>query len=319
MIRTEPASGLPATTDPNHLPSLVKRAADQLASATSAAEVLEARDMASVAYDASKKAARLAKAKGAHDEIIAKAHRAQADALLIESEAKRRLADEYDAAQERGEIGRRGDYGAVTSGAEVTPATAADAGLTHKDIHEARAIRDAEKADPGVVERTLEKRLDAGQEPTKAALREAVQKVREETRAALKPEIHAMEAAKQKAIADRKASKDTTPLYDGLPAGDRIAELEEAVRVLEAEAESLRAENKLYGEMRVQFEQGGFEKVIAGKDEEIRVLETRLYQESSDKAAWMKSAKYWQAEAKKLGWMNGDFTVDLETGEIANA
>ncbi len=86
-----------------------------------------------------------------------------------------------------------------------------------------------------------------------------------------------------------------------------------------AEAVRLRAENKLYGEMKVQFEQGGFDKVIAGKDEEIRVLETRLYQESSDKASWMKAAKYWQGEAKKLGWTNGDFTVDLETGEIADA
>ncbi|RUM95170.1 hypothetical protein EET67_24790 [Pseudaminobacter arsenicus] len=301
MIRTKAVSGLPANVDAN-LPALVKRAADQLASATSAAEVLEACDMASVAYDASKKAARLAKAKGAHDELIAKAHRAQADALLIESEAKRRLADEYDAAQERGEIGRRGDYGAVTSGAEVTPATAADAGLTHKDIHEARAIRDAEKVDPGVVERTLEKRLDAGQEPTKAALREAIQKVRDETRESLPQAIKDMEAAKQKAIADRKASKDATPLYNGLPADDRIAELEEAVRVLEAEAETLRAENKLYGEMKVQYEQGGFEKVIAGKDEEIRALLTRVESESQEKVRNLRAADRWRKRAIELGY-----------------
>lgn len=58
MIRTSTAPGLPANLIPNSLPSLVKRAADQLASAASAAEVLDARDMASVAYDASKKAAR---------------------------------------------------------------------------------------------------------------------------------------------------------------------------------------------------------------------------------------------------------------------
>jgi hypothetical protein len=46
----------------------------------------------------------LSKAKGAHDTLIAAAHRAQADALEIETGAKRRLADEYDAALERGEI-----------------------------------------------------------------------------------------------------------------------------------------------------------------------------------------------------------------------
>jgi hypothetical protein len=55
-------------------------------------------------------------------------------------EAKRRLADEYDAAQERGEVASQGK----PSGAEGL-ATTADIGLTHKDIHEARVIRDAEE------------------------------------------------------------------------------------------------------------------------------------------------------------------------------
>ena len=99
------------------------------------------------AYVAAKKAARLAKAKGAHDELIAKAHRAQADALEIEALAKRQLADEYDAARERGEVGKRGEFGGVTSRGEDTP-TVSDIGLTHKAIYEARQIRDAEEADP---------------------------------------------------------------------------------------------------------------------------------------------------------------------------
>lgn len=174
MIRYGQTAALPATfqEDVHGLPALVSKAARQLASASSAAEVLEARDMAGVAYDASKKAARLAKAKGAHDELIAKAHRAQADALEIEAAAKRRLADEYDAAQERGEVATKGKPINVPDG--NIKATVEDIGLTRKDIHEARQIRDAEANDPGVVQRTLEARLDAGQEPTKAALREAV-------------------------------------------------------------------------------------------------------------------------------------------------
>jgi len=151
------------------LPALVSRAASQLASAASAAEVLDARDMASVAYDASKKAARLLRAKGAHDELIAKAHRAQADALEIEAAAKRRLADEYDAAQDRGEVRRAGNSSTPEELASVT-----DIGLTHKDIHEARMIRDAEVAEPGIARRALDARLAQGLEPTKAALREAV-------------------------------------------------------------------------------------------------------------------------------------------------
>lgn len=146
-------------------------AANRLASARTAAEVLDARDAASVAYDAAKKAARLAKAKGAHDQLIATAHRAQADALEIEAAAKRRLADEYDAAQERGEVAKNGQPS--RSMLEQLP-TAADIGLSRKDIHEARQIRDAEAAEPGLVRRTLDARLAAGEEPSKAAVRRAV-------------------------------------------------------------------------------------------------------------------------------------------------
>ena len=144
------------------LPSLIDRASTALQNARSSAEVLEARDLASVAYDAAKKAARLHKAKGAHDELIAAAHRAQADALEIEAGAKRRLADEYDAAQERGEIK---SVGKPNSSNPEELVGVNDIGLTHKDIHEARLIRDAEVADPGIVRRTLLKARPSQQFP----------------------------------------------------------------------------------------------------------------------------------------------------------
>lgn len=50
-----------------------------------------------------------------------------------------RLADEYDAAQERGEV--KGKPGPITSSPELI-ATVSDIGLTHKEIHEARIIRE---------------------------------------------------------------------------------------------------------------------------------------------------------------------------------
>ena len=92
--------GFIAGTD--SLSALIRNAAAHLKNATTAAEILDARDIASLAYDAIKRAVRLAQAKRAHDEIIAKTMRAQA--LEIKSAAKRRLANEYDAAQERGEV-----------------------------------------------------------------------------------------------------------------------------------------------------------------------------------------------------------------------
>lgn len=151
------------------LTALVDRASKALAGAHNAAAVLDARDLASVAYDAAKKAVRLAKAKGAHDELVAAGHRAQADALEIEAQAKRRLADEYDDAQERGEIRTQRDNQAFSgtekaSGADIVPP---------KELHEARIIRDAERADPGIIRRTVDAAIEAGEEPTKARVMRA--------------------------------------------------------------------------------------------------------------------------------------------------
>lgn len=97
--------------DLEKLPGLIEQAMVALGNATTAAEVLDARDQATVAYDAAKSAARFAKAKDAHGTIMAMCHRMQADALSIEARAQIRLADEYDAAQDRGEVQKRGAVG----------------------------------------------------------------------------------------------------------------------------------------------------------------------------------------------------------------
>jgi hypothetical protein len=87
-----------------------------------AGEILEAKGEAIIAYEAAKLAARLAKFKSAHDTVIAACRKAQADALVIEVRAQCRLADEYDAAQERGEVASgkgRGPAGGIA--AAVSP------------------------------------------------------------------------------------------------------------------------------------------------------------------------------------------------------
>lgn len=139
------------TSASSNLPSLIDRASAVLASARTSAEILEAREIATMAYDMAKRSARLQKAKRAHDELIAATHRAQADALEIEALAKRRLADEYDAAQERGEVvgAHDGARKRVPDENAIVPATVEDIGLTRKDIYEARQIRDAEEAGRG--------------------------------------------------------------------------------------------------------------------------------------------------------------------------
>lgn len=167
---------IPALIPTDTLPTLIDRATSALENARTSAEVLEARDLARVAYDAAKSTARMHRAKQAHDSLIADVHRAQANALAIRARAEMRLAEEYDAAQERGEVagigGNRGNQFASVDNANA--ATAADLGLRRDEIHEARKLRDAERDDPGLVARTIDGMIERGEEPTSAALRREV-------------------------------------------------------------------------------------------------------------------------------------------------
>lgn len=153
------------------LPILIDRASRALLDAKTSAEVLEARDMAQVAYDAAKSSGRLERAQRAHDEVHAAVNRSQGEALLVLSRAKMRLADEIDAAQSRGELatGRDGPGAGVLNG--NAKGTAAEINISRKDTHEARKLRDAEKASPGKAERVIKEIVARGEEPTKAKLR----------------------------------------------------------------------------------------------------------------------------------------------------
>ena len=64
------------------------------------------------------------------------AYRAQVDALEIEALAKIRLADEYDAAQKRGEVATDGRPKTLADDKSI--ATAADLGLRHDEIYNSR-------------------------------------------------------------------------------------------------------------------------------------------------------------------------------------
>jgi hypothetical protein len=162
-----------AVAQPETLPRLIAQAAAALTGATTAGEILEARDQAAFVYSAAKEMARIAKAKQAHDDIIAACHKAQVDALLIEARAKCRFADEFDAAQARGEVAKQsGGNPQIVPNKNDLPPTAADLGFTGKEIFFARRMRDAEKINPGIVAKTL-----ASGEPTRARLMRAVEEV----------------------------------------------------------------------------------------------------------------------------------------------
>jgi len=152
------------------LPALIDKATAALEGARNSAEVLEARDMARVAYDAAKSAGRISKAKTAHDSIISDVHRAQAHALAIRARAEMRLAEEYDAAAEKKPVGR------PKSDTEISNFISYDDVGGKNAIQEARRFRDAETADPGLINRALDGMIERGEEPTRAALRREIEK-----------------------------------------------------------------------------------------------------------------------------------------------
>ncbi|MFN4204749.1 MAG: hypothetical protein ACK4HG_00045 [Agrobacterium albertimagni] len=242
----------------NHLPTLVADAAATLVKARDAAEVLEARDLATLAYDAAKRAARLAKAKQAHDELIVAAHRAQAHALQIEAQAKIRLADEYDAAQERGEVsgGGRPAKTVPEQNGFSTP-TAADLGLSRKDVHEARLVRDAERAQPGVVHRTLKEQMEQGDEPTRAALRKMV-----------------VDAAMRGLRGGRSKKRAKNPLYEPNPAYDASAGIDGCCTRIADYLDAHGAEFILSGCLDAPMLERSIAKMTRGRDALNTILET---------------------------------------------
>lgn len=159
------------------LPAMIDTAARQLASATSAAEVLEAKHNADAAYSTSKAAARLAKAKAAGDIVVAAAHRAQADALDISSAAQARLAAEYDAAAERGEVSQPKDNlrrGPVVPNEDIGKITLSELGIDRRDIAEGRDLAAVIAQDPDAIQKALANIMANGDEPTRAKLKKAL-------------------------------------------------------------------------------------------------------------------------------------------------
>ena len=217
------------------MPALIDSAAFALANARNAAEVLQAKEMAGFAYDQAKRAGRVARAQSAHSELMRGVRQAQGDAAEIEFSADARLAEEYTAAQERGEAAKAGQYErANVPEQNVSPASAADLGISRKTIHSGRIILAAETAEPGIVRRTISDVIERGEEPTKAVLGRAVAEAagrRVQTPPTPKPA--AGEAFTR--FLDLAADMGTLSpqeIADGIPHASRRAELMTHVRSL---------------------------------------------------------------------------------------
>lgn len=281
------------------LPTLIDRAAGALTAARTSAEVLEARDQAQFAYDAAKVAGRMARAKKAHEAVIGAVYRAQADALLIEARAKMRLADEYDAAQERGEVAGHGrskvEHDNVT--------TAADLGLRRDEIHEARKIRDAENADPGRTEKILSEIIKNGDEPTKAKLRRLI----------------APEGKAENQPDDDDATLKLRRIFRKMsPQGqeDDWVGIKLALRDEMAKSKGLRSENTKLKEQAKAYMSDDKNAVIRAMEKKNEHLNSRVYQEGSKFEAEKKKNYALNKRLKELEKCVTDLEQRLESQEI---
>jgi len=198
------------------------------------------------------------------------------------------------------------------------------------------SVRDAAalKSDLPAAKAEIKARVDAGENPGNAVAETAKAKraIDENRRAAKKAEQAKNEAHRQqsadalsqavkdhqKATAEWKSrSKSGQEAVDVEALTAELEELREANAALEADLAAARAELKKFEDMRVQFDQGGFDKVIADKDILIQDLQSRVYSESGDKASWMKLSKFWEREAKKLGYSPNE-VIDIGSGEVIN-
>lgn len=98
---------------------------------------------------------------------------------------------------------------------------------------------------------------------------------------------------------------------DAVAMQTEIDELREYAAALERDVAELKAENKKFEEMRLQWERGGFQEIIADKDEQIRVLNTRVSAESREKRRNLNSMEWWKAKAIDLGYSR-DVVIPLD-------
>jgi hypothetical protein len=156
----------PIVTDTSELVATIERARYAL----DAGDVKTAYLLSSGTYDQAKAAANYAGKVKASQELIDKARRMQADALKIETLCTIAMADAVDEAQAQGKVSRGGRPETVQSADRFS---LEEVGISKQRLHDARHLRNAERANPGFIERVVEARVSEGIEPSRAALKNA--------------------------------------------------------------------------------------------------------------------------------------------------
>jgi len=193
----------------------------------------------------------------------------------------------------------------VTRGGKTYTMNTAKIGKPADVPPEVKAEIDRVKAEQKAEREAQQAENDAFREANRARLAET------------NPKIAAIEAAKARNGSRQAAVTGTSPaarvaeleaLNDSLNA--RVEEQADYITALETEIADIKRRLAMFDGMAVQWEQGGFEAVIATKDEQIRVLRRQVEDESADKATWSRRAEFWKKQALALGYVSPNEQVE---------
>jgi hypothetical protein len=134
-------------------------------------DAIAAKMLAQGSYDLSKALAQFARRAKAMA-WVEKSRKMQGDALLIEMLSKMQIAREWDLAQGTGDAAKRGRPKKNQGNEKIF--TSSEAGLSHEEIAEGRKLLKAEGREPGLVERAIAARIEAGLEPSRRAVKHAI-------------------------------------------------------------------------------------------------------------------------------------------------
>lgn len=206
------------------------------------------------------------------------------------------------------------------------------------DISE-RDARDIKPDLPAVTE-DIRTRVEAGQDPQKAVAEVVADKraekaqakaekaaqqaewdrQQEEARRSLNPAVQRGEQAKHANGARNAVVVGSAPVAD-TESPEAVAahrdELLEEVAALRADVVDRDRRLAAFDAMAVQFEKGGFEAVIATKDERIRGLQRDVETMSADRAKLARSRDFWRKAAISLGYVSENSQVrDEQVGDV---
>ncbi len=159
-------NALAAIVEPSELVASIERARALL----DAGDVEAALLLSTGVYEQAKAAGGYAQKVKVSRELVDKARVLQAEALKIESICYVAMADAVDAAQAKGELSRGGRPEKVH---DADRFTLEEVGIDKRRLHEARGLRNAERKEPGFIDRVIEVRLSEGLEPSRASLKQA--------------------------------------------------------------------------------------------------------------------------------------------------